>query len=123
MAWDGKKILALSNEIKGNNKTLYDFMLIEGEEVNFEYKSFRDCLIFTTHRLIIIDVQGITGKKKEFMSLNYNKLTSFSIETAGTFDLDSELKLWASGLGMIEFGFTKNSNILQLVKFLSKNTI
>lgn len=74
-----------------------DGVLIEGEEPQLAYKVIRDFFVFTQHRVIIVDVQGITGSKVDYMSVPYRAITRFSVETAGTFDLDSELKIWVSG--------------------------
>jgi Bacterial PH domain len=74
-----------------------DGVLIEGEQVGLAFKVIRDVFVFTDKRLILIDVQGITGSKVDYMSVPYRAITSFSVETAGTFDLDSELKIWVSG--------------------------
>jgi len=45
----------------------------------------------------MVDIQGMTGSKVDYMSIPYRSITRFSVETAGTFDLDSELKIWVSG--------------------------
>ncbi|MEC3883011.1 PH domain-containing protein [Halobacillus litoralis] len=72
-------------------------ILIEGENVQSGYKVLRDSFIFTDRRLLLIDKQGMTGKKVEYHSIPYKSITHFSVETAGSFDLDSELKIWLSG--------------------------
>ncbi|MBN9654482.1 PH domain-containing protein [Halobacillus sp. GSS1] len=72
-------------------------ILIEGENVQSGYKVLRDSFIFTDRRLLLIDKQGMTGKKVEYHSIPYKSITHFSVETAGSFDLDSELKIWISG--------------------------
>ena len=74
-----------------------DGVLIEGEEPQLAYKVIRDFFVFTQYRVIIVDVQGITGSKVDYMSVPYRAVTRFSVEAAGTFDLDSELKIWVSG--------------------------
>lgn len=71
--------------------------LIEGERVEFAYKLVRDMIVFTNLRLLLVDKQGVTGKKIELHSVPYGKITHFSVETAGTLDLDSELKVAVSG--------------------------
>ena len=81
-------------------------LLVQGEEVLASFKAVRDYVIFTNKRLIAVNVQGITGKKKDFTSLPYSKVQAFSIETAGTFDLDAELDLWFSGLGKVRLEFS-----------------
>ena len=65
-------------------------LLVPGEEIVGVYKAMRDYVVFTTKRIISVKVQGVTGKKKDFTSLPYTKVQVFSVETAGTFDLDSE---------------------------------
>ncbi len=72
-------------------------ILADNEQVEMAFKVIRDMFIFTSGRLILIDKQGMTGKKVEYMSIPYKSITTFSVETAGHFDLDSELKLWISG--------------------------
>ena len=68
--------------------------LIEGERVEKAYKVVRDMFIFTNKRLILLDKQGVTGSKMEMISIAYSKITKFSKESAGHFDLDAELKIW-----------------------------
>lgn len=94
-------------------------LLIPGEDIIGVYKAMRDYVVFTTKRIISVNVQGITGKKKDFTSLPYSKIQVFSIETAGTFDLDSELELYFSGLGLVKFEFTGSSNIVQIGQLIS----
>jgi len=72
-------------------------LLAPTEKIEKAYKLIRDMFVFTDKRLILMDVQGMTGKKVEFHSLPYRSVIHFSIETAGTFDLDAELKIWLSG--------------------------
>lgn len=78
------------------------------------YKSIRDFVVFTNKRVISCNVQGLTGAKKDFTSLPYAKISAFSVETAGVFDLDSELEMYFSGLGKVRFEFSGSSNIVQI---------
>lgn len=94
-------------------------LLINGEEIISVYKALRDYCVFTNKRVIAVNVQGITGKKKDFTSLPYSKVSAYSVETAGTFDLDSELEMYFSGLGKVKFEFTGQSNIVQIGQILS----
>lgn len=73
-------------------------VLSAGEVVEKGYQLFRDSFIFTNRRLILIDRQGMTGKKVEYRSIPYKSITQFSVETAGHFDLDAELCIWISGI-------------------------
>lgn len=94
-------------------------MLIQDETVVSTYKSMRDGVVFTNKRIIAINVQGITGSKKDFTSLPYSKISAYSVETAGTFDLDSELEMWFSGLGKVKFEFKQNANVAEICRIIS----
>ncbi|PIW62016.1 PH domain-containing protein [Shewanella sp. CG12_big_fil_rev_8_21_14_0_65_47_15] len=67
------------------------------EELKLAYKVIRDLFIFTNKRLILIDKQGMTGKKVTYHSVPYKSITHFEVETTGHFDMDAELKIWISG--------------------------
>jgi hypothetical protein len=80
-------------------------MLVDGEEIFAAFKTVRDQVIFTNKRVIAVNVQGVTGKKKDFTSLAYSKIQAFSVETSAVFDLDTEMTLWFAGLGVVRFQF------------------
>ncbi|AXY24845.1 hypothetical protein CL176_01760 [Suicoccus acidiformans] len=69
-------------------------LLIEGERIHAAYKTVRDIAVFTNKRLIVMDSQGLTGRKKEIYSLPYSAINMWSTENAGTIDLNSEVQLW-----------------------------
>lgn len=89
-------------------------LLIDGEQVIGAYKGIRDYCLFTDKRVISVNVQGMTGKKKDFTSMPYSKISVFSVETAGVLDMDSELEMYFSGLGKVKFEFTGRSNIVEI---------
>ena len=100
-------------------KSLHD-VLFPGEEVQQAYKLIRDLIVFTGKRLILVDKQGMTGKKVEYHSIPYKSITHFSTETAGTFDLDAELKIWVSGADLpIAKNFKKGNSIADIQKLLA----
>src|SRR5918998_6352196 len=72
----------------------------QDEQVYAAYLLVRDAMLFTNRRLILVDKQGVTGRKVEYHSLPYRAITHFSVETAGHFDLDAELKVWIAGSPM-----------------------
>lgn len=109
--------LKMVNRSDGVN--LVQPLLINGEGIISTYRGIRDYVIFTNKRIISVNVQGMTGKKKDFTSLPYAKISAFSVETAGHFDLDSELELWFSGLGKVKFEFSGNSNIVEIGQIIS----
>ena len=98
-------------------------ILINGEEIVESFQSLRDGVVFTNKRIITINVQGITGKKKDFTSLPYSKIQTFSVETAGMFDLDSELDLWFSGLGHVKLEFIGAADVAHLCKLISEKVL
>lgn len=98
-------------------------MLIQNEQIVSTYKTVRDGVIFTNKRIIAINVQGLTGSKKDFTSLPYNKISAYSVETAGTFDLDSELEMWFTGLGKVTFEFISSSNVSEICRIISAYTL
>jgi hypothetical protein len=98
----------------------YGQLLAENENIDVGFELIRDTFIFTNKRLIIVDVQGMTGKKIEYLSIPYSKITKFSIETSGHFDLDAELKLWiGSNDTPLQKQFNKKVNIYDLQKILA----
>lgn len=70
-----------------------------------------------------MDVQGITGSKKEYRSFPYSKISSFSVEIAGTFDGDRDFKIWLSGVGVFEIKFRKKLDIKKVGRFLSEKLL
>ena len=125
--------MGLLNKILGNasevsNEKLgekYGQLLIQGEEIELGFKLIRDTYIFTTKRLILIDKQGLTGSKVEYMSLPYKSISRFSLETSGTFDLDAELKIWISSANTpaISKRFNKSVNIYKVQQYLAEKVL
>ena len=99
----------------------YAQLMGQDERVHAAYQLVRDTILFTDRRLLLVDKQGITGKKVEYHSIPYRSITHFSVETAGHFALDAELKLWVSGTAMpIEKTFTKGVNIYEVQAILTQ---
>ena len=98
--------------------------LIDGEQVEKAYKVVRDMFIFTNKRLILIDKQGMTGSKMEMVSVAYSKITKFSKESAGHFDLDAELKIWVgSDPTPISKEFKSGDNINDVYRIISQHAL
>jgi hypothetical protein len=94
-------------------------LLVDGERIVAAFKAIRDSVVFTNKRVIAINVQGIMGKKVDFTSLPYSKVQAYSIETAGTFDFDSELDLFFSGIGKVRFELKGSYDIVGLSKLIA----
>lgn len=114
--FQNSKVFKLTPASNQAFEDIISLLFVEGEQIIGTYQAIRDGVVFTNKRIIAINVQGVTGKKKDISSLPYSKIQAFSVETAGTIDLDSELELWFSGLGKVKFEFTKNCNVSEIGK-------
>lgn len=95
-------------------------VLVPGETIGRAFKIFRDLFVFTDQRLILIDKQGITGSKVAYHSILYRSITQFSVETAGSFDADAELKVWVAGGIALQKEFKKGTDIVGLQQYLAQ---
>ncbi|MDW0109788.1 PH domain-containing protein [Sporosarcina aquimarina] len=107
-------------DVKKVEKELESILIAE-EQVEAAFKVFRDLMVFTEKRLILVDKQGMTGKKVEYHSIPFKSISHFSVETAGTFDLDAELKIWVSSATepIVDKQFKKDSSIYDIQKILA----
>ena len=125
--------MSIINKLLGNASVVapqklskkYEKLLIENEQVELGFKLFRDVFMFTNNRLILIDVQGVTGSKVEYKSLPYKNISRFSLETAGTFELDAELKIWISSENSptVSKKFNKGIDVYEVQKFLAEKVM
>ena len=118
--FDGSGFFARLRKVDNGafGKKIDDFM-IDDERIVGSYQSIRDGVVFTNKRVITINIQGVTGKKKDFTSIPYNKITTFSLETAGFFDADAELEIYISAVGKVKFEFTGSTNVKEICKIIS----
>ncbi|KPY47726.1 Uncharacterized protein ALO56_02011 [Pseudomonas viridiflava] len=98
-------------------------LLLDGETVIDAYKSMRDGVVFTTKRIISVNVQGLTGSKKDFTSLPYKNIVAWSVETSGTFDLDSELEIYYSAIGKVKFEFTGKTSMVEISRYIAQHLL
>jgi hypothetical protein len=95
-------------------------ILAPGEKVEHAYQLIRDYFVFTDKRFVLVDKQGVTGSKVEYHSIPYRSITHFSIETAGTFDLDADLKIWIAGKQLpVQKQFNKRLSIYEVQSVLA----
>lgn len=113
----------LGNASKVDNASVQDEfgkLLAPGERVEHAYKLIRDFFVFTNKRLVVVDKQGLTGSKVQYHSIPYRSITHFSVETAGTFDLEAELKIWISSTAApISKTFNKKLSIYEVQAVLA----
>ena len=114
--WNLKPIRvdAVKGEVNG--------LLIGGEDVVMAFQTVRDQLIFTNKRIIAVDVQGITGKRKSFSTMPYSKIQYFSIQTPGFGELipDSELFIMFSNTFTAKFEFKGGVDIGKIGRMISE---
>lgn len=104
----------------GNIQEEFSQILAPGEKVEHAYQLIRDYFVFTDRRFVLVDKQGLTGSKVEYHSIPYRSITHFSVETAGTFDLDAELKIWIAGTELpIQKQFNKKLSIYEVQSVLA----
>ena len=110
--------------LKPTNIDTYDSilsdLLISDEKVEACFHTVRDGVAFTNYRILLIDVKGVTGKKRSIITLPYRKIRAYSIETAGVMDFDSRLEVLINGIGEIEFSFTSNADIEEVYRIISE---
>ncbi len=114
-AFDLKKVS--NTQLLGDVKQLF----INGEQLIGVYQTLRDQIVFTNKRIITIDVQGITGKRKDFFTLPYSKIQYFGIQTPGLIELipDTELTLFFANGMKAEFEFKGSSDIMEIGRAIS----
>ncbi|KAB7706310.1 PH domain-containing protein [Bacillus aerolatus] len=117
--FDGLIGNATEANIEKVEKTL-EQILSEGEKIEKAFQILRDLIVFSNRRLIFIDKQGVTGKRIEYHSVPYRSITHFSVQTAGTFDLEAELLIWISGReNPIAKQFRKDDSIFDVQRALA----
>lgn len=94
--------------------------LLKDEDIIQAFETIRDQVIFTTKRIFVINVQGITGKKIAYISYPYSKIQYFGIETAGMLDIDSELIIAFNDGNKLSFDFKKGVDIIEISKTISE---
>ena len=94
-------------------------LLVDGEQPAAAFQTVRDQVIFTTKRVFVVNVQGITGKKTSYFSYPYSKIQYFGVETAGILDIDSELVLAFSNGAKLSFDFRSSVDIRKLNTLIS----
>ena len=118
---------AVKNTSSSETKKFYsDYgqLLVDGEIIEAGFVVLRDTFLFTNKRLILVDIQGISGKQIEYLSIPYSKITKFSVQTGESFDLNAELKLWiGSDTIPLEKRFNKDVSIYEVQKILARHVL
>ncbi len=124
--------MGLINTIFGNSSEMnieklqeeYAPLLCADERIEKAYRLIRDKWVFTNKRVILQDVQGVTGRKREYLTIPYGSVVRFSVETAGTLDMDSDIKIWIKGSDRpLEQKLGKDVNPLELQRVLADHVL
>lgn len=102
----------------------YRALLLDGEQVLAAFKTVRDIGFLTSERLCLVNVQGVVGKKVAIQSIPFRSITRFSLETAGTFDLEADMHLWLAGAHeplAIKIG--RGSNLTEIQRILARGIL
>lgn len=94
-------------------------LMISEESPVAAFQTVRDQVVFTTHRIFVVNVQGITGKKVSYYSYPYSKVQYFGVETAGVLDIDSELLLAFSNGAKLTLDFKSNVDIKRICTLIA----
>ena len=124
--------MALFDKLMGNASSVnidelsaeFAPILVQGEVIESAFAVFRDKWVFTNKRLILLDIQGLTGSKREYMTIPYRSVDRFCIETAGTLDDDCEMKIWIKGMAEpLEKEFKRNTDIKGLQRAIASHIL
>ncbi len=102
--------------------TLVSDLLIENEHVIGAYKSVRDGVVFTNHRLITIHSLGFRKIKRSFTSLPYAQILYYAVEGAGDLDQDPQLTITFPVLGKLTYAFKGTAAVPQILKHIAART-
>jgi hypothetical protein len=104
--------------------TEFQRVLLEGERVLAAFRTIRDSVLLTDLRFIYVNVQGITGSKIEYLRVPWRSIVRFSVETAGSFDLDADVKVWVSGTALpIEVKVSRKSDPNAIQRIMAEHVL
>ncbi|HJI01159.1 PH domain-containing protein [Faecalibacterium prausnitzii] len=97
-------------------------LLLDGETIVGAYKTVRDQAVFTSHRIFLVDMQGVTGTRQEIFVLPYRKVLHFGVQTAGFGDplQTSELTVCFADEHEAKFGFIGQDELLNVARAISR---
>ena len=102
----------------------YGQLLVDGEIIEVGFVVIRDTFLFTNKRIILVDIQGISGRQIEYLSIPYSNIRKFSVQTGESFDPNAELKIWVgSDTIPLEKKFNKDVNIYEVQKVLASHVL
>ena len=98
-------------------------LLAPGETLQRAFAMVRDLVVFTDRRMILVNKQGVTAKKVEYRSIPYRAINMFALETAGHFELETDLRIWINGQAEpLDLHLERGGGAAQIMAVLAQNT-
>lgn len=97
-------------------------LLLETEMVIGAYKTVRDQVVFTSRRIIMVNMQGVTGTRQEIFVLPYREVLHYGIQTAGFGDplQTSQLTVCFADGHEAKFGFIGQEELFAVANAISR---
>ena len=114
-----------AQEAESKMRSKYPLLLHKDKRIELAFTDRggkgRDKEFFTSHRILIKDGKGIGSKRKNYLSIPYDTIQAFSVQSPSALvDDDSELNVWTLAYYKLSIDFSKsNVNIFQIYQFLN----
>lgn len=106
-----------------NSKIMEDYgrLFLEEEQIEVGFKLNEDAFLFTSKRLIFVEVTKGDDSGTEYFSLPYSQISSFSEDSKKSFDPKGVLKIWINGqqYPTVETEFNKSVDVYEVQKILA----
>jgi hypothetical protein len=107
-----------------NSKIAKDFgrLFLENEEIQVGFKLNEDTFIFTSRRLVLVDLKRGDDNVINYLSIPYARISNFSIEVKKVFGSKANLKIWMNGESepKIDKEFNKSVDVYEVQKILAE---
>ena len=97
-------------------------ILAPREKVVAVFATARDYVAFTTTRIIVADVQGITGSKKELYSIPISKVEMWSTESKGFGGITAEIEIWTRFINL-KINVVDNNVVRKLDRYMATTLV
>lgn len=97
-------------------------VLASREKVVAVFATARDYVAFTTTRIIVADVQGITGNKKELYSIPISKIEMWSTESKGFGGITAEIEIWTRFINL-KINVVDNNVVRKLDRYMATTLV
>ena len=98
-------------------------MLLPDELVEAEFEGIRDGMVWTNYRILLLNAQGLNGKRVESSSFPWRAVTAFSLENAAGVDLSAGMKICGAGWGICEVQLERGTPLQDMASYLAKRVL